>query len=133
MSVATIIIVFFSIDHIRRPENAQLSGKDVLKRIDWAGFAINLPLTVCLVLGLQWAGTTYAWADWRIILMLTMAGVLLIIFLAVEYKTGDNSMVPLKILRQRSVAFASLITFCNFAHLAVIAYYVSRTQSTLPR
>jgi MFS family permease len=129
--VAIIVIVFFSIGNLRRSENAHLNSKDGLKRIDWAGFVINVPMTLCLVLGLQWAGTTYAWADWRIILLLVLAGVLLAIFLFVEHRAGDESMVPLKMLRQRSVAFASLITFCNFAHLAVISYYVRRSSSLL--
>lgn len=131
ISVAIIVMVFLSIGHIRRPENAHLSSKDGLKRIDWAGFAINVPMTLCLVLALEWAGTAYSWANWRIILLLAIAAVLLAIFLMVEYRAGDDSMVPLKMLRQRSVAFASLITFCNFAHLSVIAYYVSRSPSPL--
>lgn len=33
-------------------------------------------------------------------------------------------MVPLTMMRQRSVAFACLITFCNFAHLSLLAYYL---------
>jgi predicted MFS family arabinose efflux permease len=81
-------------------------------------------MTVCLVLALQWAGTVYSWANWRIILLLAMAFVLLAIFVVVEHRAGDNSMVPLKMLRQRTVAFASLITFCNFATLWVLAYYL---------
>ncbi|PMD45628.1 putative efflux pump antibiotic resistance protein [Hyaloscypha variabilis F] len=123
ISVSIIVIIFFSIGHIRRHENAHLSSKEGLKRIDWPGFAINVPMTLCLVLGLQWAGTVYAWTNWRIILLLAIAATLLTIFLIVEHRTGDESMVPLRTLRRRSVAFASLITFCNFAHLAVIAYY----------
>ena len=118
--------MFFSVGHIRKSENAHINSKDGLKRIDWTGFAINVPMTLCLLLGLQWAGTTYSWANWRIILLLVVAALLLAIFLIVEYRAGDESMVPLNMLRQRSVALASLITFCNFAHLAVIAYYVSR-------
>jgi MFS family permease len=128
---AIIVIVFFSIGHIRRSENANLSSKDGLKHIDWPGFTINVPMTLCLVLGLQWAGTAYPWANWRIILLLVIAAVLLAIFMIVEHRAGDEGMVPLKMLRQRSVAFGSLITFCNFAHLSVIAYYVSRSPSPL--
>jgi MFS family permease len=131
ISVFIIVIIFFSIGHIRRHENAHLSSKEGLKRIDWPGFAINVPMTLCLVLGLQWAGTVYAWTNWRIILLLAIAATLLTIFLIVEHRAGDESMVPLRTLRQRSVAFASLITFCNFAHLAVIAYYVRPSPSNL--
>jgi hypothetical protein len=88
-------------------------------------------MTLCLVLGLQWAGTAYPWANWRIILLLAIAAMLFAIFLILQHRAGDESMVPLKMLRQRSVAFASLITFCNFAHLSVIAYYVSCSPSPL--
>lgn len=98
-----------------------------LKRVDWAGFATELPMTVCLVLSLQWAGTLYAWSNWRIILLLAITGVLLVVFFAAEYRAGDNSMVSLKMLRQRTVAFASVITFCNFAALWAISFYVSHT------
>ncbi|KAJ5993977.1 hypothetical protein N7451_009701 [Penicillium sp. IBT 35674x] len=122
--VLIITLVFFSVGHLRRSDNAHINSKDRPKRIDWTGFAINVPMTLCLVLGLQWAGITYSWADWRIILLLVVAAVLLAAFLLMEYRAGDESMVPLKVLRQRSVAFASLITFCNFAHLAVTAYYL---------
>jgi MFS family permease len=124
IGVLIIAVVFFSLGHIRQSGNAH-NSKGGLKRIDWIGFAINVPMTLCLVLALQWAGITYSWGNWRIILLLVIAALLLAIFLIVGYRAGDDSMVPLKMLRQRSVAFASLITFCNFAHLAVIAYYVS--------
>ncbi|KAJ5671166.1 hypothetical protein N7507_000293 [Penicillium longicatenatum] len=123
IGVLIIAVVFFSLGHIRQSGNAH-NSKGSLKRIDWIGFAINVPMTLCLVLALQWAGITYSWGNWRIILLLVIAALLLAIFLIVEYRAEDDSMVPLKMLRQRSVAFASLITFCNFAHLAVIAYYL---------
>lgn len=121
-----IALVFLGVGHIRRSDTSHIDSKDRLKRIDWTGFAINVPMTLCLVLGLQWAGNTYSWANWRIILLLVVAAVLFALFFLVEYRAGDEGMVPMKMLRQRSVSFASLITFCNFAHLAVIAYYVSR-------
>lgn len=126
MGVTIIVAVFFSAGHLRRPENAHLGSKEKLKRLDLVGFALSVPMTFCVVLGLQWAGTGYSWSNWRIILLLVLAVALLVAFLAVEYRAGDNSMVPFKMLRQRSVAFASIITFCNFAALALIAYYVSR-------
>lgn len=125
VSVAIIALVFFSVEHMRHSDNSHGSGKDKLKRIDWVGFLINIPMTLCFILALQWARTVYPWADWRIILLLALAAVLSAFFLFVEYRAGDNSMVPLKMLRQRSVACASLITFCNFSHLSVLAYYVS--------
>jgi hypothetical protein len=89
------------------------------------GFGISVPMTLTLVLALQWGGTVHAWSNWRIILLLVLAGVFTASFVFWERKVGDNSMIPLKMLKQRSVALASIITFCDFAHLSVVAYYVS--------
>jgi hypothetical protein len=124
-SALGIVIVFFSIGHLRKADNAHLTNKDVLKKIDWVGFGISMPMTLTLVLALQWGGTVHAWSNWRIILLLVLAGVLTASFIFWERKVGDSSMIPLKMLKQRSVALASIITFCDFAHLSVVAYYVS--------
>jgi MFS family permease len=127
-----IVVVFFSIGHLRKSGNAHLTNKDVLKKIDWIGFGISVPMTLTLVLALQWGGTVHAWSNWRIILLLVLAGVLTAFFIFWERRAEENSMIPLKMLKQRSVALASIITFCNFAHLSVVAYYVSipAAQST---
>lgn len=108
-----------------------MTNKDILKKIDWVGFGINMPMTITLVLALQWGGIIYAWSSWRVILPIVLAGVLIIVFLVWERRLGENSMVPLTMLRQRTVALASIITFCDFAHLSVAAYYVSTSRRTL--
>jgi MFS family permease len=124
-SALGIVVVFFSIGHLRKSGNEHLTNRDVLKKIDWIGFGISVPMTLTLVLALQWGGTVHAWSDWRIILLLVLAGVLTAFFIFWERRAKENSMIPLKMLKQRSVALASIITFCNFAHLSVVAYYVS--------
>ena len=128
MGVGIFVLVFLGMGDLRRSENAHLSAMDGMKRIDWPGFAVSLPMTLCFILGLQWAGGVYSWSNWRIILLLTLAGVFLVAFLVLEHRAGDRSMVPLKMLRQRTVLLSSVITFCNFAHLALIAYYVSHRE-----
>lgn len=130
-AVLCILIVLVSVGHIRRPENAHLSARQGLQRIDWLGFGISVPMTICLVMGLEWAGATYAWNDWRIILLLTLAGLLLVCFLSIEVRGKQKSLVPLNMLGQRSVAFASIVTFCNYAHLSLGAYYVRLAFSTV--
>ena len=89
------------------------------------GFAIFVPWAISVVLVLEWAGTQYAWNNWRIILLWVLVGVLIPVFLGIEYQTGDDSMFPLKLIGQRSVAFGSMFTFCNSVALFVTAYYVS--------
>ncbi len=103
-----------------------------LRRLDWYGLATVLPMTICLILSFQWAGTVYAWSSWRILLLLTVTGVLAILFFAVEHIGGVNSMIPLPILRQRNVAFGCVAGFCNFAALWIFGNYVSYIENNLP-
>lgn len=125
VGVAVILSVFFFVHNIQRPENASLSNREKLKRLDIPGFAIFVPCAISVILALEWAGTEYSWNNWRIILLWAVAGVLLLVFFGVEYRTGDDSMFPLKLMCQRSVALGAMFTFCNSAALFVTAYYVS--------
>lgn len=57
--------------------------------------------------------------------MLVLAGGLLVTFLAMERRAGERGMVPLGVVRERSVACAAVVTFCNTGQLCLLAYYVS--------
>lgn len=127
VGVASIVSVFLFVHNLRRPENEGLDNKEKIRRLDLAGFVLYVPAMTCLILGLQWAGSEYAWASWRIILLLVLAGVLMLLFLFQEQRAGDDGMFPLRMLRQRTVAVASAYTFCNSAALFVVAYYVCLT------
>ena len=124
--------VSVSVGHLRQnADDKQLSVTQRMKRLDWYGLATELPMTICLILSFQWAGTVYAWSNWRIILLLTVTGVLAILFFVVEHIGGSNSMISLPILRQRNVAFSCVVGFCNFAALWIFANYVSSIENNL--
>lgn len=125
VGVAVIISVFFFVNDIQRPEHANVPSRQKLKRLDVPGFVAFIPLAISVILALEWGGSEYTWTNWRIILLWVLVAVLLVIFLGIEYRSGDDSMFPLKLLYQRSVAFSALFTFCNSAALFVTAYYVS--------
>jgi hypothetical protein len=89
-------------------------------------------MTICLILSLQWAGTTYGWSNWRIILLFTVTGMLTILFFVVEHIGGKISIISLPILRRGNVAFSCVAGFCNFAALWIFANYVSSIENYLP-
>lgn len=125
VGVAVMLSVFFFVRNIQRPENANLPGREKLKRLDVPGFVAFVPLAISVILALEWAGSAYIWSNWRVILLWALVGVLALVFLGVEYRTGDESMFPLSLVQRRSVAFGALFTFCDSGALFVIAYYVS--------
>lgn len=133
VGVAVILSVFFFVHNIQRPEHAELSNREKLKRLDMPGFAAFVPLAICVILALEWGGSEFTWSNWRIILLWALAGILLVVFLGMELRSGDEGMFPLRLLCQRTVAFGALFTFCNSAALFVIAYYVSVVDFLQPK
>jgi MFS family permease len=123
--VANALAVLFFVHDIQRPEKADLSSREKFQQLDSVGFFIFVPMTVCIILGLQWGGIMYDWNNARVIVLLTLAGILALVFLYSQYRAGDNGIFPLRLLCQRSGALGAIFTFCMSASLFVAGYYVS--------
>jgi MFS family permease len=89
-------------------------GKDLksrLRQLDPVGTVVLMPAIICLLIALQWGGTEYPWKDGRIIALLVVFVILIVIFVAVQAKGGDNATTPTRIISQRSIAFGCWYTF----------------------
>jgi len=109
------------------------SSKSMLARIrelDLFGAAILIPSVVCLLLALQWGGSTYPWNSSIIISLFTGFGALILIFTYTQVKLGDRATLPPRILAQRTVA-ASLCYMVMFgaAFFSLIIYLPLYFQS----
>ena len=121
----TVAIVFFILN---LPSTARagstLTLRQILHRLDPLGNALLLPSIVCLLLALQWGGTTYAWSDRRIIALLVLFGVLFIAFVALQIWKQDTATIPTHIIKQRSIAFATIFSFFVGASMISMIYYL---------
>ncbi|KAJ0160902.1 putative HC-toxin efflux carrier TOXA [Colletotrichum tanaceti] len=120
--VALLVIVF-----VLRPPDQDLGGAslwDKLRQLDFAGTTVLVPGVVCLLLALQWGGVEYAWNDPRMIALLVLAAVLLVSFVAVQILLPATATVPPRIMRNRSIAFASWAAFFNGGHMMIFAYFI---------
>lgn len=106
------------------PTGEKLPLRQQLVQLDPLGTAVFLPSMVCLILALQWGGTTYAWSSWRMILLLTLFSVLIVIFAATQALKGDSGTLPPRILFQRSIAGGAYFTFCVSAGWLLIIQYL---------
>ncbi|KAB5571953.1 major facilitator superfamily domain-containing protein [Coniochaeta sp. 2T2.1] len=95
-----------------------------LKRLDPIGMAFFLPAIVCLLLALQWGGSTYAWHDRRIIALFVVFAVLTAAYTAVQILKPDTATIPPKIITQRSVFFATMFTFFIAGAMLVSVSYL---------
>ena len=119
----TIIILIFILK-LPAPVKAGLSIREQVQQLDPLGTAVFLPGIVCLLLALQWGGSTYAWSNGRIIALLTLSGTLFIAFIAIQFWKKDNATVPPRILKQRSVAAGFCYTICLGSCFMIVVYYL---------
>ncbi|WQF79528.1 Putative major facilitator superfamily, MFS transporter superfamily [Colletotrichum destructivum] len=120
--VALLVIVL-----VLRPPEQDLGGASLwekLRQLDFAGTTVLVPGVVCLLLALQWGGVEYAWNNPRMIALLVLAAVLLVSFVAVQILLPETATVPPRIMRNRSIAFASWAAFFNGGHMMIFAYFL---------
>ncbi|KAK3390528.1 major facilitator superfamily domain-containing protein [Podospora didyma] len=121
-AVSFIFMVFFWNPPKEKFEPASFSAH--VKRLDPIGMVFLLPGVVCLLLALQWGGSTYAWDEWRTILLLVLFTAATAAFITVQILKPETAMVPPRVITQRSVAFGTAFTFFLAGSMLMMVYYV---------
>ena len=118
------MVVLFFILELPPPKNAGTSWKDQIGQLDPIGTALFLPGVVCLLLALQWGGSTYKWSDGRIIALLVLFAILIIGFLSVQLWLKDRATVPPHIVKQRSMIAGMWAQFSTGSAMMILVYYI---------
>ena len=71
--------------------------------MDFPGLLLIICAIQCLLLALYWAGVSRPWSDNKVIGTLLGFGLLLVAFVAVEYKQGQHAMLVHSLVRKREV------------------------------
>ena len=80
---------------------------------------------VCLILALQWGGSSYAWSSPKIIGLLATFSVLFITFVIVEALTPETAMAPTRVVLNRSVAGSMTFMFLLSGGMMSVIYYLT--------
>ncbi|KAL4812682.1 major facilitator superfamily domain-containing protein [Aspergillus spinulosporus] len=107
------------------PHAAGLSVVEKCKRLDISGTLAFVPAIACLLIGLQWGGVKYGWANARIIVLLVLFAVLVGVFAFLQYRKNEDATLPPRIMTQRSVLAGAWFNACSNGILAVTEYYMS--------
>jgi EmrB/QacA subfamily drug resistance transporter len=91
--------------------------------LDVGGAALLAGSTIALMLACIWGGGRYAWTSATIIALLAGALVLALAFIARERRAPDP-LVPLELMRTRTVAVSSLALFLTTAALFAVTVFV---------
>lgn len=93
-------------------------------RLDPFGTFFFIPSTVSLLLALQWGGSTYAWSNWRIILLFIMFGLCAVGFAAVQILMPKTASLPPKVIMQRTMFFGTFFMLFTAGGMMLCVYYI---------
>ncbi|KAH8589226.1 putative MFS multidrug transporter [Bisporella sp. PMI_857] len=120
--VMALVLLFVKI-----PDRTTTTRKTTLSTagsLDLYGFVIFAPTVTMFLLALEWGGIKYAWNSGIVIGLFCASGVTFIIFLAWEYRMGDDAMIPLSMIRQRVIWSSCAVMFFLFSSLLMLSYYL---------
>lgn len=109
--VGVIVFLFCNPSFESNKENLCMPFKKKLKHLDLLGTVIFLGSIVSLLLVLQWGGRTIAWSSATSIGLFVCFGVLMIIFVLLQWRLGDYATIPFRIARIRSVYMGAMVLF----------------------
>ena len=89
---------------------------------------------ICLLLALQWGGTTYAWSDSKVWGCLLGFGLIITVFIGLQFWRGDKATIPPRIVCQRTVLggclFCMFMALALYAHIYYLPFYFQAVQGT---
>ncbi|CRG91957.1 Putative HC-toxin efflux carrier TOXA [Talaromyces islandicus] len=116
------IIIFFQLPN--KKTGSSMTFWEQLQMMDLEGTGLFIPGVICLLLALQWGGTTYAWSNGRIIALFILFGVLIIGFIAIQIWKQDRATVPPRIFKNRNVWGSAIFAAALGAAFFVMVYYI---------
>ena len=93
------------------PFKKNLTPKQKILQLDPLGTLFLLPCLICLLLALQWGGTSLAWSNGKIIALLVLFALLAISFITVQIFRQETAQIPASIVENRSMLAGGFFIF----------------------
>nr|POF13866.1 mfs gliotoxin efflux transporter glia [Quercus suber] len=117
------IVTFF----FRTPAHAvktKASWKEKIFQMDLLGMVLVLGSVICILLALQWGGTTKAWSSAPVIGTLVGFVVIAIAFIALEIYLGERAALNIRLLKNRTMALLMAYQFFINGAFFILLYYL---------
>jgi MFS family permease len=121
---AVAFALLFLFMHPADTKHEPANVKQQIIRLDPLGTFFFVPSVICLLLALQWGGSTYAWANWRIILLFVMFGVTAAAFAVVQVKLPESATLPVRIIKQRTMLAGTFYMLFLSGNMLLVVYYL---------
>lgn len=121
--VATLaVFFFFHLPAAATPSSIHWTRK--LLHLDPIGIVLTIGGITCIILALQYGGTTYPWNSSVVIGLLVGFGLLTIALVAWEIWLGEYAMMSPRLYKQRSLLFTAPYQFFFMGSYIVLLYFL---------
>ncbi|MCJ1308057.1 hypothetical protein MMC25_001707 [Agyrium rufum] len=128
-----LVAVFFFFKNPDR-KNLNLTFKEKLREMDLLGAFFLITSITCLLLALQWGGTTYPWRDSKVWGCILGFGLLISIFIYWQIRSKEKATIPLHIVRKRTVwaslAYGTFLPMALYTHVYFLPFYFQAVKGT---
>ncbi|KAL9011786.1 MAG: hypothetical protein Q9173_003402, partial [Seirophora scorigena] len=118
-ALAFLLILLFLDVH-----NPKTTISDGVKAIDWFGSLSIIGLTVMLLLGLNFGGTTFPWGSPKVICLIVFGCLMSVFFVVSERRLARYPLMPLELLKERSNVMSLLVNFVHGFVFIAGEYYM---------
>ena len=119
---AAVIFLFFQTPKAAKPQQA--SWKEKLLQMDLPGTFTIMSAIVCYLLALQWGGTTKSWNSADVIGTLVGFGLLIILFVVIEWYSGNYALLQFRLLKDRTLGAMCAFVFIVSGSFFIMLYYL---------
>jgi hypothetical protein len=113
---------FFKAPKAAQPQEASFTEK--MLQMDLPGAFVIMAAVVCYLLAFQWGGTTKSWKSGSVIGSLVAFGVLVILFVAIEWYSGDRALLQFRLLKDRTIGAMCAYVVVVAANFFIVIYYL---------
>ncbi|KAL9596022.1 MAG: hypothetical protein Q9219_006073 [cf. Caloplaca sp. 3 TL-2023] len=118
-ALAFVLILLFL--DVHNPKTRMFDG---LKAVDWFGSISIVGLTVMLLLGLNFGGTTFPWDSPKVICLIVFGCLMSTLFIFSEKRLASYPLMPLELLKDRSNVMSLLVNFVHGFVFIAGEYYM---------
>ncbi|KAH8799782.1 major facilitator superfamily domain-containing protein [Xylogone sp. PMI_703] len=127
-----ILIILFQPPARAKPVPA--TWKEKLLQMDFPGTFTIMAGVVCYLLALQWGGTTKKWSNSQVYGLLIGFGLLVVVFVVIEYVQGDRALVQGRLLKKHVIAIGCVYDIflggCFFSLVYYLPLYFQAVSGT---
>ncbi|KAF7953708.1 uncharacterized protein EAE97_001107 [Botrytis byssoidea] len=119
------VAVISLILHINRPNNpSSLTLKQRILKLDLLGASLLIPAIICLLLPLQWGGSTYPWNSGHVIGLFVTSAILTLLFVCTQIRLGEAGTLPPYLFQNRNTVCAFAFSAFFGAGFFSLSYYL---------